>query len=148
VSYLEKRLKAYMRHAKKIKELKPGLARKVSVGDAVCLYGDNGPIYAVVMDDEEAKYCVVLTPELILSGEGLLVRVNHLVSLLRVTPLNFYLTRDMEKYCEVIGKVDVERIAENHQKLKEKTYHGVRRKFYSYEAKRMEILYEMFLNSF
>ena len=146
MSYLEKRLKAYMKETKKIEELKLGSKPgKVSAGDVVCLYGDNGPIYAVVMDDEEAKYCVVLTPELILSGEGLLVRVNHLVSLLRVTPLNFYLTRDMEKYCEVIGKVDVERIAENHQKLKEKTYHGVRKRFYRYEVKRIGILYEMFL---
>jgi len=147
MNYLEERLKIYMRDAKKIRKLKSvSRPRGISVGDVVCLYGDNGPIYAVVIDDDkETKNCVVLTPELILSGEGLLVRVNHLVSLLRVTPLNFYLTRDMEKYCEVVGKVDVERIAESYRKLKEKAYRGVRKRFYRYEVKRIEIVYNMFL---
>lgn len=123
LSYLEKRFKVYQRNTKKIKELKAGKAPKtLSTGDVICLYGDNSPIYAVVVEDGEIKNCVVLASELVLAGEGPLVRVNHLVSLLRVTPLNFYLTCDMEKYCEVIGKTDAKKIVESHQKRKTRSF--------------------------
>lgn len=146
---MEELLKLYRKEAKKIKELKSvSRSVEVGIGDVLCLYGDNGPIYAVVVEDDgEVKNCVVLTPELVLSGEGVLVKVNHLVSLLRVTPLNFYLTRGMERYCEVIGKTDVQKILESHRRLKQIVHRGVRKRFYGYEVKRIEIVYRMFLES-
>ncbi|HBT39934.1 MAG: hypothetical protein H5T93_08045 [Pseudothermotoga sp.] len=149
MSYLKKRLELYKRTQKRIKSLKeaPEIT-SFGPGDVVCIWGDTGPIYALVIEDGVVKNCILLSPELFLAGDGLLLRVKHLVNLLRVTPINFYLTPSAQRACERIGKLKQEeltKVVENHQKLRERSWTGVRKEFFEYETRRIEILYEMFL---
>ena len=149
VSYLEKCFRRYKRLNKKITQLKEGPnTPSIRAGDVICIYGDTGPVYGVVTEEGVVKNCILLSPELFLAGDGLLLRVEHLVNLLRVTPINFYLTPNMYKACEPIGKLkqeDLARVVENFQNLRQKHWSGVRRKFFEYEMKRIEILYNAFL---
>ena len=149
VSYLEKCFRRYKRLNKKIRRLKEGPnTPSIRAGDVICIYGDTGPVYGLVFEDGVVKNCILLSPELLLPAEGLIVRVDHLVNSLRVTPINFYLTPSTQRACEVIGKLkqeDLTKVVGNHQKLREENWTGVRKEFFEYETKRIEILYDMFL---
>jgi len=149
MGYLKRRLEFYKRTQKRIKSLKEGpKTTSIGLGDVICVWGDTGPIYGVVTEEGVVKNCILLSPELFLAGDGLLLRVKHLVNLLRVTPVNFYLTPSAQRACEVIGKLkqeDLTKVVENHQKLREENWTGVRKEFFEYETKRIEILYDMFL---
>lgn len=148
LNYLKQQLRVYKKMYKKITKLKPAPKRqKFDVGDIICIYGEEDFVYAVVVaKTNQLSDCVLLTPELILAGDGLIVKVDHFVSALRVTPINFYVTDDIEQYCEVVARVDVQKVLESHNQLKQREYHGVRKKFWQYETERIELLYSMFFN--
>ncbi|ABS61246.1 hypothetical protein [Fervidobacterium nodosum] len=119
---------------------------RLEIGDIFVVYAED-LVYGVVIEELDGVYnAIFLTSELILGGPGYKVKVNHLVSALKVTPINFYVIPELVKYCEVIGKVqDLETLKENFRKLTEREYKGVWKSFYEWETKRIGIFYDAFL---
>lgn len=124
----------------------------MNIGDVFCIYG-NDLIYGVVIDkligyNTTIYRCVYLTPSLILSGNSLKLRINHLVKSVKVSPIVFYITPDTIKYCDVVTTVDidtVDKISQVYNVKANRTYRGVWKKFWDYESKKLEFFYDKFL---
>ncbi|QAV33179.1 hypothetical protein SAMN04488510_12723 [Fervidobacterium changbaicum] len=148
MEYLKRILKDYKAHSRKVEVLIDQGTEKLKIGDVFCIYGED-LVYGVVVEDIGEVYkAVYLTPELILAGDGHELRVDHLVSALKVTPIALYLTPEMIKYCEVVmnlPKDELAKVKESYENKASRGYQGVWKEFYDFEALRIEIFYEKFL---
>ncbi|WP_448375836.1 hypothetical protein [Fervidobacterium sp.] len=149
MKYLEEIFKEYKRGAKKLRKLVDQGTEKLEIGDIIAIYGED-IAYGIVFEKIGDMYnAIFLTTELILGGAGQKIEIDHLVRSVKVTPINFYITNDLVKYCEVIGKVkedELRKIVENFKKMANRKYRGIWEKFYTFEIKRIQIFYDAFLS--
>lgn len=149
MKYLEEIFEEYKRGAKKLRNLVEQGTEKLEIGDIIAIYGED-IAYGIVFEKIGDMYnAIFLTTELILGGAGQKIEIDHLVRSVKVTPINFYITNDLVKYCEVIGRVkedELKKIVENFKKMANRKYKGIWEKFYTFEIKRIQIFYDAFLS--
>lgn len=149
MKYLEEIFEEYKRGAKKLRKLVEQGTEKLEIGDIIAIYGED-IAYGIVFEEIGDMYnAIFLTTELILGGAGQKIEIDHLVRSVKVTPINFYITNDLVKYCEVIGRVkedELRKIVENFKKMANRKYKSIWEKFYTFEIKRIQIFYDAFLS--
>jgi hypothetical protein len=150
MKYLEEIFEEYKKGSKKIRKLLEQGTEKLEIGDIVAIYGED-IVYGLVFEKIGEMYNVIyLTTELILGGAGYKIQIDHLVRAVKLTPLNFYIKSDFIKYCEVIDRVEgnkLEKILDNFKKMANRKYKGIWKKFYNFEIKRIQIFNDAFLSS-
>ncbi len=149
MKYLEQIFQEYKKGSKKIRNLVDQGTKKLEIGDVIAIYGED-IVYGLVFEKIGEMYNVIyLTTELILGGAGQKIEIDHLVRAVKVTPLNFYITGDFIKYCEVIDRVEgnkLEKILDNFKKMANR-YKGIWKKFYNFEIKRIQIFNDALFSS-
>jgi len=150
MKFLEEIFEEYKRGAKKLRKLVDQGTEKLEIGDIIAIYGED-IAYGIVFEKIGDMYnAIFLTTELILGGSGQKIDLNHLVRSVKVTPINFYITNELVKYCEVIGKVkedELRKIVDNFKKMASRKYKGIWKKFYNFEIKRIQMFYDAFLSN-
>lgn len=122
----------------------PG-GKALEVGDVFAIYGDI-LVYGVVIEKSgDLAECVLLSPDVFLSSsEALKIKVNHLVDYVYVTHVYFYIKDNFaQNYCQVIINIkeDINKIAENVEKLDEQIYTGPRKEYFDLVIKQLRKLY-------
>ncbi|QTA38795.1 hypothetical protein JYK00_04620 [Thermosipho ferrireducens] len=130
----------------KFKEIK---SNTLKIGDIFVIYTTHFPIYGIVAEKIGEMYeCIYLTPELFLASPlAKRIELDHLVSIVAITHIRFYVFKDFaEKHCEVIKneKEKLKDIIENSTKLNNEFYTGYRKKFFEIEVKKLSKLFEIF----
>lgn len=144
--YLRDVFAEYVAGSKPLNKIVQQRTQQLDVGDVVAIYGDD-LIYGVVYEQVGDYYNVILlTTELVLGGNGYKVALNHLVNSAKVTPINFYVKAN---YCEVVRKLTREefrQVLDSFEKLSQRRYKSIWQEFYTFEAQRLQVLYDTFLN--
>jgi hypothetical protein len=150
MKYLEQIFQEYKKWSKKIRKLSEQGTEKLEIGDIVAIYGED-IVYGLVFEKIGEMYnAIFLTTELILGGAGYKIEIDHLIRSVKTTPINFYITSDFIKYCEVIDRVKgnkLEKILENFNKMSSRKYKGIWKKFYNFEIKRIQIFNDALFSS-
>ncbi|MBT1248367.1 MULTISPECIES: hypothetical protein [unclassified Thermosipho (in: thermotogales)] len=149
MNFLKSELELYKEYNKDFKadfiEINNG--SRLVAGDIFVIYTTKYPIYGVIVSKtDDLNEAVYLTAEPFLaSSTACRLKVNHLVSAVKLTHIKFYFDDEFsDKYCEFIKHVDVEEIIENYNILASEVYSGPRKEFFSLESKKIEKLYELF----
>jgi hypothetical protein len=152
MKYLERCFQEYKRAARPltVEKLVEQGTKELQLGDLIAIYGED-VVYGLVFEKIGDMYNVILlTPQLILAGAGHKVEIDHLVRVVKITPINFYIKSDFIKYCEIVKKLDadeLQKVVDSFRTLSSKDYKGVWRKFYNFEINRIKIFYDAFLSS-
>ena len=133
----------YKLNIESLKRVPDGKA--LEVGDVFVIYGDI-LVYGVVVEKSgDLAECVVLSPDVFLSSsKALKIKINHLVDCVYVTHVYFYVNDNFAKnYCQVIINVkeDINKIAENVEKLDEQIYTGARKEYFEFLLEQLRKLY-------
>jgi hypothetical protein len=152
MKYLERCFQEYKRAARPltVEKLVEQGTKELQLGDLIAIYGED-VVYGLVFEKIGEMYNIIfLTPELVLGGAGTKIEIDDLIRSVKVTPISFYITDDLVRYCEVVRKVnkhEFEKIVHSYKKLSGRKFNGIWKKFYDFEISRVKIFYDAFLSS-